>query len=175
MKKKVKKERPQDQVASQELVERYSALIHKHGRDWHIHKPKLLKKENIDPKDLTDHVIRRADQHFDLEMRRLTREWNVSPERKKDGFIVVLNGSDCLEPGDHLGYVIPKKDPKLNEGKVLGAMTNKWQTSDRVVKVTGLDKPKVLKALKLLVKDGKVEKRKKEDGTFQYRMKEVVA
>lgn len=171
MKKKAKP-RPEDQVADQGLVEQYAKLIHKHGRDWHIHKPKLLKKENIDPKDLTDHVIRRADQHFDVEMRRQTREWNVNPGRKKDRLIVMWKGSECLDPGDSLGYVTVAK-PKPSVGKVLAAMTSKWQTSDRVVKETGLDKNKVIKALKILVKDGKAERRKKEDGTFQYRLKET--
>lgn len=193
-----KKKRPKD-VADQALVERYAEFIQKHGRDWSLvgdpkRRKRLLKEFGADVAQLDEHLIRRANIEFDLKFRENIRQYNLSKKRLKDRAPMTFNGSFCLEMGDvpyiklegwdaYQGMKKPEvkkvevEQPKLkpSQRKVLATMTDKWQTSDRVVKITKLPKPKVVKALKLLVTQGKAEKRKKDDGTFQYRLiKETV-
>jgi hypothetical protein len=187
-KKKVKVVAPDTaEIADPKMVEMYASRVHKYGRDWHLLHPrrdKILKKLGVTAKQFTDHVVRMGDRHFDAEFRRNIRDFNVSKDRKKDGLMMVWMGSNCLDPGDVLGRgeAKPKSiaaDPQIlaakkevkKLGKVQKALTEKWQSSDRLVKMTGLKKPKVIKIVKRLVTNGIAEKRKKEDGTFQYRLK----
>lgn len=94
IKKKVKVVTKQVAPKIDPLAQQVADLIWKHGYDFHIHKPKLLKKHNLDPKKVKE-VLTAAESMASSRLAELFKKANLDP---KDRFINVVVGHEELDP-----------------------------------------------------------------------------